>query len=398
MESFYRSKHELVFVFKKGHGPHKQSRSERHRTLSLERLGLCGSQQLWVTRDADLAMYPTFKPVAMIADAPRACSNRGAIVLDVFGGSGSTLIAAEKYGRRARLVEFDAAYCNMIVRRCRPSLGRQHTSWHPAGLLPKSRPRGLRATRSREMPHDEAHFWIVSKHLRKRPPLPSHSRVCYRTGDPRSRRPESDRKPEWDRLELTTREAILEKCKLVAMKGWPHALNQITKMLFKLELILAKQILEDRAFGRKVLKGQTKVLQQSIRQAPQSGMSEAAILARADDVTPHPDDIIVDDRGYRIRGPVIDIDLAHVHRFIAIRDAFILKVIGTGARRLKRAAGRRRRRFVRRLRRSCLFPFPTRSTRADWQTSSRSGAINVCRDAFAFASPSMSYRICAPSG
>ena len=62
-------------------------------------------------------MHPTVKPVAMVADALRDCSRRGGIVLDGFGGSGTTLIAAETCGRSARLIEFDPLYCDVILRR-----------------------------------------------------------------------------------------------------------------------------------------------------------------------------------------------------------------------------------------------------------------------------------------
>ena len=62
-------------------------------------------------------MHPTVKPVRLIADALRDCSRRGEIVLDCFGGSGSTLIAAEKTGRRCRLIEYDPLYCDTIIRR-----------------------------------------------------------------------------------------------------------------------------------------------------------------------------------------------------------------------------------------------------------------------------------------
>jgi DNA modification methylase len=62
-------------------------------------------------------MHPTVKPVALVADAIRDCSKRGEIVLDCFGGSGSTLIAAEKTGRLARLIEYDPLYCDVIIRR-----------------------------------------------------------------------------------------------------------------------------------------------------------------------------------------------------------------------------------------------------------------------------------------
>ena len=65
----------------------------------------------------ELALHPTVKPVAMIADAIKDVSSRGAIVLDLFGGSGSTLIAAHKTGRRARVCEYDPIYCDRIIQR-----------------------------------------------------------------------------------------------------------------------------------------------------------------------------------------------------------------------------------------------------------------------------------------
>src|SRR5947209_10176223 len=70
-------------------------------------------------------MHPTVKPVAVVADAIKDCSRRGDIVLDPFGGSGTTLIAAEKTGRQARLVEFDPAYCDTILRRFEHVTGSQ---------------------------------------------------------------------------------------------------------------------------------------------------------------------------------------------------------------------------------------------------------------------------------
>ena len=65
----------------------------------------------------DLALHPTVKPIAMIVDAIKDVSERGAIVLDLFGGSGSTLIAAHKTGRRGYLCELDPIYCDRILRR-----------------------------------------------------------------------------------------------------------------------------------------------------------------------------------------------------------------------------------------------------------------------------------------
>ncbi|WP_277996259.1 DNA methyltransferase [Afipia carboxidovorans] len=68
-------------------------------------------------RREDQAMHPTVKPTALVADAIRDCTKRGQTVLDIFGGSGTTLIAAETCGRRARLIEYDPIYCDTIITR-----------------------------------------------------------------------------------------------------------------------------------------------------------------------------------------------------------------------------------------------------------------------------------------
>ncbi|NJN35767.1 MAG: site-specific DNA-methyltransferase [Nitrospiraceae bacterium] len=118
MGSFYRSKHELVFVWKVRSGKHINSfglgDTGRYRTNVWDYAGV---NSFGASRDADLAMHPTVKPVALIGDAIRDCSRRGNIVLDMFGGSGSTLIAAEESGRKARLIEYDPSYCDVIVAR-----------------------------------------------------------------------------------------------------------------------------------------------------------------------------------------------------------------------------------------------------------------------------------------
>jgi DNA modification methylase len=62
-------------------------------------------------------LHPTMKPVALVERALRNSSKTGDIVLDPFGGSGSTLIACEKTGRQARLIELDPRYCDVIVQR-----------------------------------------------------------------------------------------------------------------------------------------------------------------------------------------------------------------------------------------------------------------------------------------
>lgn len=118
MGSFYRSKHELVFVFKVGTTSHINSfglgETGRYRTNVWDYPGI---SSLGAGRSEELAMHPTAKPVAMVADAIRDCSRRGDIVLDIFGGSGTTLMAAEVCGRQARLIEYDPHYCDTIIRR-----------------------------------------------------------------------------------------------------------------------------------------------------------------------------------------------------------------------------------------------------------------------------------------
>jgi DNA modification methylase len=68
-------------------------------------------------RDTALGMHPTVKPLALVADAIMDCSKRGAIVLDAFAGSGTTLIAAERTGRRGYGIELDPHYVDTIVKR-----------------------------------------------------------------------------------------------------------------------------------------------------------------------------------------------------------------------------------------------------------------------------------------
>jgi DNA modification methylase len=128
MGTFYRSKHELVFVFKNGDGGHintfELGQHGRYRTNVWEYAGV---NTFRTGRLDELAMHPTVKPVAMLADAIRDVSKRGAIVLDPFAGSGSTLIAAEKTGRQARCIEFEPKYCDVIVRRWQAYTGKAAT-------------------------------------------------------------------------------------------------------------------------------------------------------------------------------------------------------------------------------------------------------------------------------
>ena len=118
MGSLYRSRHELVFVYKAGDAPHinnvQLGKHGRNRSNVWQYRGLAGFGK---DRREQLEAHPTAKPVAMIADAMRDCSKRGGIILDPFGGFGSTMIAAERTGRLARLIEIDPTYVDRTVRR-----------------------------------------------------------------------------------------------------------------------------------------------------------------------------------------------------------------------------------------------------------------------------------------
>ncbi len=118
MGSFYRSQHELVLVWKHGTAPHinnfKLGETGRWRSNLWTYAGLNTFRR---GRAEELASHPTVKPVALVMDAIKDCSKRGGIVLDAFGGSGTTLIVAERKGRKARLLEIDPLYVDVIIRR-----------------------------------------------------------------------------------------------------------------------------------------------------------------------------------------------------------------------------------------------------------------------------------------
>jgi hypothetical protein len=123
MGSFYRSQHELVYAFKKGSSPHinnfELGQHGRDRTNVWNYPGINSGKGRQL-----LALHPTVKPVALIADAIRDCSHRKGIVLDSFAGSGTILIAAERTGRRARAIELDPLYVDVAVQRWQRVTGR----------------------------------------------------------------------------------------------------------------------------------------------------------------------------------------------------------------------------------------------------------------------------------
>ena len=147
MGSFYRSQHELVFVYG-APGQHVNNfglgGGGRHRSNVWNYPGLTS---FGPDRDETLALHPTVKPVAMVKDALKDCSHRGDIVLDPFGGSGTTMIAAEATGRCARLIEIDPLYCDTIIERWQNFTGK--TARHSETNLTYDE-RKTRALRERE--------------------------------------------------------------------------------------------------------------------------------------------------------------------------------------------------------------------------------------------------------
>ena len=123
--SFYRSQHELVFVYKIGTAPHLNNfglgETGRYRTNVWS---YPGSTSLSKTGASEFAMHPTVKPLRLVIDAIEDCTRRGDIVLDGFGGSGTTLIAADRCGRTARMIEYDPIYCDVIIRRFQAITGK----------------------------------------------------------------------------------------------------------------------------------------------------------------------------------------------------------------------------------------------------------------------------------
>lgn len=118
MGSLYRSRHELIAVYKHGCAPHinnvELGRFGRNRTNVWDYAGI---NAFGAARDAELAMHPTVKPLALVEDTILDCSRRGDIVLDAFAGSGTMLIAAEQAGRRGFGIELDPHYVDVTLQR-----------------------------------------------------------------------------------------------------------------------------------------------------------------------------------------------------------------------------------------------------------------------------------------
>jgi DNA modification methylase len=120
MGSLYRSQHELVLVFKQRGGPHRNNVQLGQFGRNRSNVWRYPGANSFARGDAEgnlLALHPTVKPVAMVADAILDGSARGDIVLDAFLGSGTTVIAAERAGRRCCALELDPGYVDTAIRR-----------------------------------------------------------------------------------------------------------------------------------------------------------------------------------------------------------------------------------------------------------------------------------------
>jgi DNA modification methylase len=123
--SFYRSQHELIGVFRVGEAPHLNNiQLGRHGRSRSNVWHYAGVNSFRAGRMDELRLHPTVKPVALVADAIRDCTRRGDVVLDTFCGSGTTILAAERVGRRAHALEISPAYVDVAIRRWQSFTGK----------------------------------------------------------------------------------------------------------------------------------------------------------------------------------------------------------------------------------------------------------------------------------
>lgn len=126
MGSIYRSQHEMVFVYRVGSAPHTNNvelgKHGRNRTNVWDYASV---NSMRGSRRGDLDLHPTVKPVAMVADAYCDVTRQGDLVLDIFLGSGTSLIAAERVGRRFRGLDIDPAYVDLAMKRWTDLTGKE---------------------------------------------------------------------------------------------------------------------------------------------------------------------------------------------------------------------------------------------------------------------------------
>jgi len=125
MGTFYRSQHELIAIFKHGNHTHINNfglgDGGRYRTNVIDYPGMT----LATARNRkERDLHPTVKPIGLLAGLIQDCSSRGGIILDPFSGSGSTILAAERTGRKARAIEIDPAYVDVALTRWQEMTGK----------------------------------------------------------------------------------------------------------------------------------------------------------------------------------------------------------------------------------------------------------------------------------
>ena len=136
MGSFYRSQHELCFIYQNGTGKHINNinlgKDGRNRSNVWNYAGMNTA-----TKDAQelRKLHSTVKPASMLMDIILDSTNVGDVVLDAFGGSGSTLIASEQTGRRARLIELNPRYCDVTIARWEALTGKKHQIISREGIV-----------------------------------------------------------------------------------------------------------------------------------------------------------------------------------------------------------------------------------------------------------------------
>ncbi len=134
MGSLYRSKHEMVFVYRVGDAAHTNNvelgRHGRNRTNVWDYASV---NSMRGSRREDLELHPTVKPVAMVADAICDVTRQGELVLDIFLGSGTSLVAAERVGRKFRGIDIDPAYVDVAIERWEKITGKTAVLLYRAG-------------------------------------------------------------------------------------------------------------------------------------------------------------------------------------------------------------------------------------------------------------------------
>ena len=121
----YRSAHEFVVMFVKGKLAVNNVEMGKHGRDRTNVWSYPGANQPGSSAAKALAYHPTPKPIEMVEDAMKDVTKRGALVLDVFLGSGTTILAAEKSGRRACCIELDPAYVDVAIRRWEEMTGKE---------------------------------------------------------------------------------------------------------------------------------------------------------------------------------------------------------------------------------------------------------------------------------